>query len=413
MKKQQMMKENKNSQKGITLIALVVTIIVLIILAGVSIDMLVGDNGIITQANLAKKLTEVGSEKEAVQLIMTMHYMDEENEKYDIGKQLYSRNLTNGDKWNVVIIKDTDVSYGDDCIYISKGTGLLDYGEAKYGWIYNEKTGETIQLEEGSFVELAYGSNLAVTEGLVFNLDPLNMEDSDSWGDAQLHGFSGTETDEEGNVVSGFSGTDFNFDGVDDCIEINSTADFSNDGITIEIYGSILADNSSYLGAIYKGPREGAQEAFKFGIGNGSCDCMQGNYKYILSGTFYQGIPTGTKYQCQSYVNDFHIPLKNEVYGGESYVTFSLKDDGSFYVLSVGEKIAEDKFNADYVENYKTYLANTEYPIIIGANTWADDIYFQKMKAYAIRIYNKALTEEEAIENYEKTVASRVILGDE
>ena len=35
-----------NKQKGITLIALVVTIIVLLILAGVSISMLTGDNGI-------------------------------------------------------------------------------------------------------------------------------------------------------------------------------------------------------------------------------------------------------------------------------------------------------------------------------------------------------------------------------
>ena len=45
-------------QNGITLIALVVTIIVLIILAGVSIAMLVGDNGIITQAQRAKNETE-------------------------------------------------------------------------------------------------------------------------------------------------------------------------------------------------------------------------------------------------------------------------------------------------------------------------------------------------------------------
>lgn len=39
------MKENK----GITLIALVITIIVLIILAGVSIAMLTGNNGIISR----------------------------------------------------------------------------------------------------------------------------------------------------------------------------------------------------------------------------------------------------------------------------------------------------------------------------------------------------------------------------
>ena len=45
-------------QKGITLIALVVTVIVLIILAGVSIAMLVGENGIITQAQRAAQETE-------------------------------------------------------------------------------------------------------------------------------------------------------------------------------------------------------------------------------------------------------------------------------------------------------------------------------------------------------------------
>lgn len=45
------------NQKGITLIALVITIIVLLILAGVSIAMLTGDNGILTQANSSKKET--------------------------------------------------------------------------------------------------------------------------------------------------------------------------------------------------------------------------------------------------------------------------------------------------------------------------------------------------------------------
>ena len=38
----------KENQKGITLIALVITIIVLLILASVSISMLTGDNGILT-----------------------------------------------------------------------------------------------------------------------------------------------------------------------------------------------------------------------------------------------------------------------------------------------------------------------------------------------------------------------------
>ncbi len=55
-------------QSGITLIALVVTIIVLIILAGVSIAMLVGENGIITQAQKADELTTQAQQKEAIEL---------------------------------------------------------------------------------------------------------------------------------------------------------------------------------------------------------------------------------------------------------------------------------------------------------------------------------------------------------
>ena len=50
---------------GITLIALVITIIVLLILTGVSIAMLTGDNGILTQAQRAKEQTENAAKNEA------------------------------------------------------------------------------------------------------------------------------------------------------------------------------------------------------------------------------------------------------------------------------------------------------------------------------------------------------------
>lgn len=49
------------NQKGITLIALVITIIVLIILAAVSIAMLTGDSGILTNASKAEKQTNDSS----------------------------------------------------------------------------------------------------------------------------------------------------------------------------------------------------------------------------------------------------------------------------------------------------------------------------------------------------------------
>ena len=60
----------RTNEKGITLIALVLTIIVLLILVGVSISMLTGDNGILGQATNAKEQTEISSEKEAIQLTM-------------------------------------------------------------------------------------------------------------------------------------------------------------------------------------------------------------------------------------------------------------------------------------------------------------------------------------------------------
>ena len=57
------------NQKGITLIALVITIIVLLILAGVSISMISGDDGIATQAVRAKSGTQAADIREQVELI--------------------------------------------------------------------------------------------------------------------------------------------------------------------------------------------------------------------------------------------------------------------------------------------------------------------------------------------------------
>ena len=54
----------RKKERGITLIALVITIIVLLILSGVSIAMLTGNNGILTQAQRAKEATEKAAKVE-------------------------------------------------------------------------------------------------------------------------------------------------------------------------------------------------------------------------------------------------------------------------------------------------------------------------------------------------------------
>ena len=59
------------SNKGITLVALVITIIVLLILAGVSISLVVGDNGVLTQAQNASTKTDVASARSALEMTLT------------------------------------------------------------------------------------------------------------------------------------------------------------------------------------------------------------------------------------------------------------------------------------------------------------------------------------------------------
>ena len=62
------LKERLKTHKGITLIALVITIIVLLILAGVAIATLTGDNGIIAKAQQAKMQNDKANEKEQIDL---------------------------------------------------------------------------------------------------------------------------------------------------------------------------------------------------------------------------------------------------------------------------------------------------------------------------------------------------------
>ena len=59
------------NQRGITLIALVITIIVLLILAGVSIAMLTGDNGILTRAGDAQEATVTSTNEEILKLAVS------------------------------------------------------------------------------------------------------------------------------------------------------------------------------------------------------------------------------------------------------------------------------------------------------------------------------------------------------
>ena len=68
------MNERKLFQNGITLIALVISIIVMLILAGVSLNATIGNNGIITQAQNATYMQDCAKLEEFLQSYYVSHF---------------------------------------------------------------------------------------------------------------------------------------------------------------------------------------------------------------------------------------------------------------------------------------------------------------------------------------------------
>ena len=88
----QNLKERVNGKNGITLIALVITIIVLLILAGVTIATLTGDNGILTKAQNAKEKNAQKTVEEQINLAVQASRI---NEGLVIDKDILEQELTN------------------------------------------------------------------------------------------------------------------------------------------------------------------------------------------------------------------------------------------------------------------------------------------------------------------------------
>ncbi len=128
-------------QNGITLIALVVTIIVLIILAGISISMIVGDNGIVTQAQRAAQDTEQAQKDEEAGLSSLETAIQEAlGNVYNEEKGVNAPRLASG----MTPIKFTDPTESE------KGTVVTTNSEDAEWYNYNEKKWANAQTEDGS-----------------------------------------------------------------------------------------------------------------------------------------------------------------------------------------------------------------------------------------------------------------------
>lgn len=111
------MKEYIKQEKGITLVALVLTIIVLLVLASISITVLNGENGIVTKAKTAKEETERAGYKEELDLIgiglqsektieqlSKKEYMDRYQSEIENSKKFVGATITRQDDKTIQII---------------------------------------------------------------------------------------------------------------------------------------------------------------------------------------------------------------------------------------------------------------------------------------------------------------------
>ena len=158
----------KKKDKGITLIALVISLIVLLILASVTIAALSGNNGILTKAKEAKEKTEIGEEKEVVELATISAQMGEEyqslnqvNLQKEIDKQ-YGEGKTivrdNGDNTFTVSFIESKREYDITSKGVEKGK---DWNEI----MQNAKAPEE-QKEERNTGVIGIG-----TDGKTVNMD--------------------------------------------------------------------------------------------------------------------------------------------------------------------------------------------------------------------------------------------------
>ena len=150
------------STKGITLIALVVTIIILLILAGISIAMLTGNNGILSQAGRAKDRTREEGAREKIQLEVMGAY-----DKYgSINVEKLKTNLDNNvgadtSKINDILIDGATtgkITVDGKDFYVDGNGNVLDY-DGPEGTDTPEKSTETTIDRRNGTIDVVFLQN--------------------------------------------------------------------------------------------------------------------------------------------------------------------------------------------------------------------------------------------------------------
>ena len=160
------MKKNFKNEKAITLIALVITIIVLLILAGISIATLTGNNGLLSKATSAKEETKKAEYKESLELIGAGLQIDKRRENWSTEKFMeeYKEAIGNDKKF-----KDSSVEKENNKIKVTTKEGYVFHVEEEKVEFVEKQEGaaktKTLvsQVEVGDYVAYKAGTTHSYT----------------------------------------------------------------------------------------------------------------------------------------------------------------------------------------------------------------------------------------------------------
>ena len=156
------------NNKGITLVALVVTIVVLLILAGVSINLVLGNNGIIAKAKEAETKSAEASQND----LKGMNGLVSEMEGALAGNGSTGSGSGNGNtgSGNNFVTKNTEVTYPDGKVWIPEGFKVADDSASTVqgGVVIEDKDGNQFVWVPvatlADYKRTAYSTNVATEE---------------------------------------------------------------------------------------------------------------------------------------------------------------------------------------------------------------------------------------------------------
>ena len=371
MNKANNLKLGMSANKGITLIALIITIIVLFILAEIAMITLTGENGILNRTNEAKVKNEKEQAREKLQLILNDLIIEKKtNNNYD--DEVYTEKL----KREGIEIIETNIEAEKtiDTVKVDGWKFQIDRDNLKIIKDLNEKEPE--QSEEAEDAIPSY-----VSDGLIVLYDGINntgeghSDTATTWKNLAPISEQNVEGANNGWLMniqqgqtSGWKNNCLTLDGIDDWVKMSP---LSYQNMTIEI----VAKSLSY--------KEGNQNLYIANLQRGGMMIGVAPNAYLVgevnvSGTYYD------VFSEKEVINNKIYSLSTG-YNGEN-IYFSV--DGDIKKNNVTGVVKEP-------DN------NTVFALGVNPDSNGYEGITSNIEIYSVRIYNRCLTEEEIQKNCE------------